>query len=167
MKKILFILTLLFIPFGVLAATGPTVLTLTAESDGSTVNYEGTISGNSTAVMCKLLDANDGQADMLSTDVDNGAFSGNFTGVANGTYTVACADYDGGEVKTADVVVGDGTTATDETSTTSSSSAKTTTSNPKTYDEGIRNSIILFVICVAGVIGSSIYLKRRKSLKNN
>ncbi len=167
-KNYLIIFTLLlFIPFSVLAAT-PKVLTVTAENSGSDINYSGTTEDGISAVMCKLYDANDVDLDSLSSSVSDNAFSGSFTDLEDGTYSVGCARYEGGEITKATVVVGDGSsTVSDDTNVASDNSKKTTANNPKTYDEGIRNSLILFVICAAGVIGSIIYLKRRKTLKSN
>ena len=160
-KASLFIVSiLLIIPFSVLAAD-PKVLTVTAENSGSSISYTGTTEDGVDAVMCKLYSSNDEEADKLSSSVVNNSFEGGFSDVANGTYTVACAKYEGGEVVSAEVTVENSTTSNDE-STTTGSDSKTTTSNPKTYDAGITNSIILFAICLAGAIGSAIYLKKKK-----
>ena len=101
MKKLyLFLISLLLIiPFSVYAATTPRVLTLTAKSSGTTINYEGTIEEGSHAVMCKLYNSDNQEIDLLSSAVDNKAFEGSFENVEKGKYTVACANYEGGEIK--------------------------------------------------------------------
>lgn len=106
MKKIMVILIILLVmPVCVLAATTPQVLTLTADSSKKDINYKGTIEENSYAVMCKLYNDKDEEIDMLSSAVDEGKFEGNFTVEENGNYKVACANYEGGEIKTVDVKV--------------------------------------------------------------
>ena len=106
MKKIMVILIILLVmPVCVLAATTPQVLTLTADSSKKDIYYKGTIEENSYAVMCKLYNDKDEEIDMLSSAVDEGKFEGNFTVEENGNYKVACANYEGGEIKTVDVKV--------------------------------------------------------------
>lgn len=163
-KNYLIIFTLLLlIPFSVFAAT-PKVLTVTAENSGSDINYSGTTEDGVSAVMCKLYDSNDEELDSLSSSVDNNSFSGSFTDLEDGTYSVGCARYEGGEIIKSRVVVGDNSdSSSDDTSVDLDNNKKNNTNNPKTYDEGIRNSLIIFVICAAGVLGSIIYLKRQKN----
>jgi len=107
MKKLkLFILTLLLIlPFSVLAISYPKVLTLTAEVDGNKINYSGTIENGSHAVMCKLYNSQDEEIDKLSVAVNNFEFEGMFTTTTTGNYKVACANYEGGEIKTTTVSI--------------------------------------------------------------
>lgn len=107
MKKLkLFILTLLLIlPFSVLAISYPKVLTLTAEVDGNKINYSGTIENGSHAVMCKLYNSQDEEIDKLSVAVNNFEFEGMFTTTTTGNYKVACANYEGGEIKTTNVSI--------------------------------------------------------------
>ena len=107
MKKLkLFILTLLLIlPFSVLAISYPKVLTLTAEVDGNKINYSGTIETGSHAVMCKLYNSQDEEIDKLSVAVNNFEFEGMFTTTTTGNYKVACANYEGGEIKTTNVSI--------------------------------------------------------------
>lgn len=105
-KRYLFVLTLLFmIPFMVKADEKPKVLTLETETDGSIITYSGTMESGSHAVMCKLYDNEDKEVAMLSSDVDGGAFEGEFVAPKTGDYYVACANYEGGLIETADVSV--------------------------------------------------------------
>lgn len=107
MKKLsLCVLTLLFIiPFSVFALSYPKVLTLTAEAEGNTINYSGTTEDDSHAVMCKLYNSQDEEIDKLSVAVNNSEFEGSFTTTNTGDYKVACANYEGGEIKTTSVSV--------------------------------------------------------------
>ena len=152
MKKIrLLILTVLFaIPFTVQAATSPSVKTLEATTSGSTINYNGTMEDGSTAVMCKLYNSDNEEIDLLSSAVDDHAFSGNFANIASGTYNVACANYEGGEVKKVEVVITDSVTT------------ETTSNNPKTYDAGLTKPIAILTISAIGIVGSIVYLKKKQ-----
>ncbi len=105
-KSILFILTILLtLPFSVLAISYPKVLTLTADTDGNKINYSGTIEDGSHAVMCKLYNSQDEEIDKLSAAVNNSKFEGMFTTTTTGNYKVACANYEGGEIKRASVSI--------------------------------------------------------------
>lgn len=156
MKKIYitFLTLLLIIPFSVFASTTPKVLTITAKNIDSEINYTGTTEDGVHAVMCKLFNSDEEEIDMLSSSVDDNSFSGKFTNVSEGKYIVACARYEGGEVKKVDVVV-------KEVSSTNDNSK-----NPKTYDAGIAGSIAILVISLTGIVGSTIYLKKKK-VKDN
>ena len=172
MKKILvFIFTLLlFIPITVKAATDPVVLTVVTSSSGSTVNYSGTTENGITAVKCKLFTLSGDEVKDLSLPVDNNEFSGVFTNVADGTYNVMCARYEGGTIKSAEVVVdstsiNNQTVAPTDTNTSNATSVDNTKTNPQTYDAGINDSIILLIISTIGIIGSIIYLKSKKTSK--
>ena len=104
MKKILSILAvLLILPITVFAATSPVVLTLEATPDNLIVNYKGTISAGSTAVICELYDSNDEKVDYYSSAVENGAFEGSVTSPKAATYKLRCANFEGGEVKEVEV----------------------------------------------------------------
>lgn len=148
MKKInLLILTILFaLPFAVKAATTPKVLTVKATIDGITIEYEGTTEEGVYAVMCKLYD-DEGEVDLLSTSVDSQKFSGKFTAPKKGEYKVYCANYDGGEIKSADVAV------------------EENKNNPDTYDSGITTYIILIVVAITGIAGVLIYKNKKNKNK--
>ena len=229
MKKIgLLIISIFCIPMIVNAATEPRVATLEAEADGNTVIYNGTTEGDISAVMCKLFDSNNKEVYKLSSAVENAAFSGEFNNVNNaGDYTVACAKYEGGEIKTADVTIeadavmysftidpNGGTILETDIPTSIPAGTEITlekltaeevkapdgkeldayevngkryefnskyvvnsdtvvkllwkdikgsenSSNPKTFDAGIRNSLILLAIGVAGASTATVYLKKK------
>lgn len=110
MKKYLFALLTLFVilPITVFALPEyPKVLTLEADSNDKFVNYSGTTEDGSLAVMCKLYDSEDNELDMLSSAVEDNSFEGTFVVSASGNYEVACANYEGGEIKRASTEVDD------------------------------------------------------------
>ena len=99
MKKIkLLIISVLFlVPFSVFAK--PKVLTLTANTKDNIISYSGTTENDAHAVMCKLYNSKNVEQDLLSSEVNNNEFSGSFKVKAAGDYSVACANYEGGEIK--------------------------------------------------------------------
>ena len=152
MKKInLLILTVLFmLPFAVKAAEEPKVLTVKTEVDKTTIKYEGTTEDGVYAVMCKLFNSNKEEIDMLSSAVDNKKFNGTFTVPKKGEYKVVCANYDGGKIKETTIKV------TEEVKEKI---------NPKTYDSGIIEYVILISVAVVGIAGTLIYKKMKKQIK--
>lgn len=164
-KKYLVIIALLLIlPFGVYASDDPAVLEVNAERDGSTINFNGTTEDDVHAVMCKLFNSSNEEVDMFSTSVEENTFSGSFTNVEDGDYNVLCARYEGGVVRSAQVV--DGATngnGTDDNSTGTGTTNNTNNQvNPKTYDAGITGSIIMLIVCIVGMVGSIIFIKKIK-----
>lgn len=107
MKKIslLVLPLLLLIPLKVLGIENPKVLTLSANNESLEITYNGTVEAESHAVMCKLYNSSDEEIDLLSLSVDNNSFSGSFTVPDYGSYTVACANYEGGEIKKTEISV--------------------------------------------------------------
>ena len=104
-KKLILVFSLLLIlPLMVKAEAGTDVKTLEATLQKNTINFSGTTQDDSVAVMCKLLN-NQEEIDMLSVEVDSASFSGSFVAPSTGSYTVSCANYEGGVIKTADVTV--------------------------------------------------------------
>lgn len=109
MKKILtsILLIMLLIPLGVKAEAGVDVKTVTATINDNTISFEGTTQDDSVAVMCKLYGESSSTEDIgkLSVEVDNATFSGSFVAEETGTYTVSCANYDGGTIVSDEAVV--------------------------------------------------------------
>ena len=106
MKRLLLVISLLLLfPLTVLADAKPKVLTLETTVEGSTINYSGTTEANSHAVMCKLYNSSGKEVNMLSVNVNNNSFTGTFTATSLGEYKVACANYEGGEIKEANANV--------------------------------------------------------------
>ena len=157
-KKILFIFALIvIIPFSVFADDAK-VVNVVSNSSGSTIEYNGTTEDGVYAVMCKLYDSENNEIDQLSSAVDNKTFEGSFTNLSDGIYNLSCARYEGGEVKRVEVIVG---SVSGENSTVSDGT-NVTSKNPKTYDSGIKSSIILFISSFLGIICSTLYLKNKK-----
>ena len=145
MKKInLLILTILFaLPFTVKAASNPKVLTIET-------NDKGTTEDNAHAVMCKLYNSKDEEIDLLSSAVDSKKFNGKFEVKEKGNYKVACANYEGGEIKEAKVTV------------TESVKDKY---NPNTYDSGIVLYIVLIAAAIIGIVWLIIYKNKKNKNK--
>lgn len=104
MKRLrLLIIGLLLLPVVAFAAEAPNVDTVTATISGSTITYSGTTVNESVAVMCKLYNSNGEELKKYSSAVDEDKFTGEFTVTENGEYEVRCANYEGGDIKTAKV----------------------------------------------------------------
>lgn len=165
MKRIsLFIIGLLFLfPIAVFAVGDPNVDTVTANVDGSNINYSGTTINGSTAVVCKLYDSNNTELDTFSTAVEDDKFSGTFESLPNGDYTVTCANYEGREKKSATAKVTDSTVTNNNTtnSNTSNSNATNNTKadNPKTLDN-IKLFVVIFAVSIVLIAGLIIVKKK-------
>ena len=106
MKKLGLLLCGLFIlPLGVFAASNPKVTEINTKVDENVISYTGKTEKGSHAVMCKLYNSKGEEVALLSTAVDNTNFKGEFNAPNPDTYTVACANYEGGELKTVEVTV--------------------------------------------------------------
>lgn len=151
MKKICLsmIIVLLLIPISVNAATTPRIITLDANTTGMTISYNGTIEDGSHAVMCKLLNNNSEELDLLSSPVEDNKFEGTFTVNDKGNYKVACANYEGGDIKEVDATI---TTVNTKTAT-----------NTKTGDN-IIPFILIALISIIGII-TTIVINKKKILK--
>ena len=152
MKKLsLFLVSiLLIIPFAVKAAS-PSVKTLDATVDSSTIKYSGTMEDGSYAVMCKLYKGDD-EIDLLSSAVDNNKFEGEFTVSSKGEYKIHCANYEGGEIKNITVSV--------DVESDKASSKEDNKSNPKTGDK-VMIFVSMLVVSIIG-FGITVVLKKRK-----
>ncbi|MEE3342925.1 MAG: InlB B-repeat-containing protein [Bacilli bacterium] len=111
-NKLLLIFSLLLVlPLTVMAAGEANVTSLDthAEDGGNIILFGGTTENSSHAVMCKLYDNQDEEIDKLSVEVTNegtnGTFGGSFLAPSVGTYTVSCANYEGGNIVSDDVSV--------------------------------------------------------------
>lgn len=156
-KGHLLILSLLVIPFGVLAAN-PKVLTLTGEDKAGTIEYSGTTEEGSHAVMCKLFNEESEQVDLLSTAVDNKSFTGSFKDVKEGKYTLYCANYEGGEITKTEITVSSKTEEVKE-ETKEETVEKKEEKNPKTNDN-IKTYIITLGLSMITLTGTTIYQKK-------
>ena len=146
MKKLGLLLMLFILPLSVSAAS-VNVKSLNVTSEGKTIKYSGEMESGSVAVMCKLY-SGDEEVDYLSSAVASNKFEGSFTVSSDGTYKVACANYEGGEFKTSEVEVKEETTAEEKKEST-----------PNTYDN------ILSIVAIAGIslavlVGIALYIKK-------
>ena len=146
MKKYLLSLIVLLI-FPVVAFAAPKVLTVDSKADGYKISYTGTAEDGVTAVMCKVLDEEDNEVDMLSSAVDKNKFEGEFEVTVSGDYKVACAKYEGGAIVTSKVTVDVNTDDID---------------NAKTFDAGITTSLILLAVSSIGIAAVLVVKKKSK-----
>ena len=139
MKKLrlLIIGLLLLLPTVAFAEDEPNVDTVTATISGSTITYSGTTVNDSVAVMCKLYNSNGEELKKFSSAVSDDKFEGEFAVTENGEYEVRCANYEGGEIKSAKV------TATE---------AKNPETGDKIYTYGIIAGIAIIGIGIVVVI---------------
>ena len=105
MKKYVLLLLLLILPVTVFAKEAPKVTSLTLKNTKQIISYSGEIEEGSVAVMCKLYNSKDEELDLLSSAVEDKKFEGSFTVDKNDTYTVYCANYEGGEIKSESIKV--------------------------------------------------------------
>ena len=146
MKKIIVLLLLLVLTITVFAAETPVISKLELSNDKGTIKYNGEItipesSVPAYAVMCKL-NSGDDELDLFSSEVVDNKFEGSFTVTKNGTYTVYCANYDSGSIKSETIKIEDIT-------------------NPKTGDE-VEIYCIVFAVSVAAVVIALMYPKYLK-----
>lgn len=158
MKKLFLIIIaiLITVPFGVNAAK-LNVKTLEVKVNGSTINYSGTMDEGSIAVICKLYDSSNATVDLLSTAVNNNSFNGSFTNVSDGSYYVSCANYEGGKIKKANIVVGTtsvNATSVDNIAKQSSSKKNTKITNPDTGD-----SLLIYLVILGISSGGLVFVK--------
>ena len=151
MKKIIIALLAIILPITVNAAEVASVDELTLTNEKGTIKYNGKVNEPTTpgahpsyAVMCKLYNSKDEEVDLYSSEVNDLKFEGSFTVTANDTYTVSCANYDSGTIKSETIKVEDIT-------------------NPKTGDE-VYIYCIVFAVCI-GALGIACmyprFLKRK------
>ena len=104
-KRLLLVLSfLLILPLSVRAEEGVNVKTVEATVNNNTITFNGTTQDDSVAVMCKLFSGAT-EVYKLSVEVNNKTFTGSFVAEETGTYTVSCANYDGGTIVSDEAVV--------------------------------------------------------------
>ena len=161
MKKfsVLLIILLLFPFIYVEAASTPRVLTLDATTSDTTITYNGTIEDGSYAVMCKLLNNNNEEIDLLSSSVTNNSFEGSFVVSEKANYKVACANYEGGDIKEVEVSFDDDTVIDTNKNNTNAKKVNNA-SNVKTSDN-IIIFIMIGIISMCAIISLIIIKKKR------
>ena len=143
MKKIILALVLILLPITVLAAN-PKVESLSLTNSKGVITFKGEMEEGSLAVMCKLYSGDD-ELDLFSTEVNENKFEGSFTVVKNDTYTVYCANYEGGDIKSETIKVDD-------------------VVNPKTGDNVYIYCVVL-AVCIAAAVIACMYPRFLKKVK--
>ena len=142
MKKLVVLLLLIIFPMTVNAALADLdVKELNASVESKTIKYSGKTGADSLAVMCKLYLGED-IVDYLSSEVNESKFEGTFTVNKAGKYTVYCANYSGGDIKSTEVEV-----------------VEETSSNPATSDK-ILGYVAVLLLCAIVVTGVILYFKK-------
>jgi len=142
MKKIVVFLLLLILP--VTAFALPAVTELELSNEKNVITFKGETEDGSVAVMCKLYNSKDEEIDLLSTEVNENKFEGTFTVTKNDTYTVYCANYEGGDIVKKSVTVKD-------------------IANPKTGD----NIVIYISLAVVSLMAIILIALKFKNSKKN
>ena len=140
MKKIITLLLAVILLTPVVKAAELNVKTLEIKNNNGTLKYSGTTDEGVLAVSCSLLNSKEEEIDISSNQVESNKFEGTFTVTKGDTYTVKCANYEGGKIVTATEKV----------------------ENPKTGDNIILYGAIL-AIGVMGLAGIKIYNKKKTS----
>ena len=143
MKKLVTLLLAVVLLTPVVKAAELNVKELTTKTDNGTIKYSGTTDEGVLAVSCSLFNSKNEEVDISSNQVNNNKFEGTFTVTKGDTYTVKCANYEGGKI----------VSATEEIK------------NPATGDNIIKYGIILGV-CVLGLAGLTICTKKKKNKKD-
>lgn len=139
MKNKIILLISLFLIVPTVKAAELNVKTVTTEALEGKIKYTGTTDEGVLAVSCSLF-KDDQEMDIASNSVNNNTFEGSFD-VQGGTYTVKCANYDGGTIV---------------------SSEKAEVKNPKTGDSIIK-SVAILGISITGLVGATILLKKNEN----
>lgn len=116
--------------------------TLETKNDNGILKYSGTTEDGVLAVSCSLFNSKNEEIDISSNQVDNNKFEGSFTVTKGDTYTIKCADYEGGKIV----------------------SAQEEVKNPSTGDK-IMKSVLILGVCALGIAGVAVYSKKTKKSK--
>ena len=140
MKKIITLLLAVILLTPAVKAAELNIKELTTKTENNTIKYVGTTDEGVLAVSCSLFNSKNEEIDISSNAVDNNKFEGTFTVTKGDTYTVKCANYEGGKIITATEKV----------------------ENPATGDKVLKYGIILG-ICVLGLAGLTINKKTKEN----
>ena len=140
MKKLITLLLAVVLITPTIKAAELNIKELTTKTENNSIKYSGTTEEGVLAVSCSLFNSKNEEIDISSNAVNSNKFEGTFTVTKGDTYTVKCANYEGGKIITATEKV----------------------ENPATGDKVLKYGIILG-ICVLGIAG----LKINKKLKEN
>jgi len=165
MKKtmVLIFVLLLIIP---LTVNAEKVTSLETTVEGQTIKFTGTTEDGITAVACHLFNSDDEDLNQYSYPVDQNSFNGEFDVTEDGVYKVLCAKYEGGEITSEEVTVGDvEEEVTEDEETTEEVSKDTSKGNPvKTYDN-IKTYVKIAAGALVLIAGALIFIKK-KEIKN-
>lgn len=103
--------------------------TLEIKNDNGTLKYSGTTEDGVLAVSCSLFNSKNDEIDISSNQVNDNKFEGSFVVKEKDTYTIKCADYEGGKII----------------------SAQEEVKNPSTGDS-LTKSLLLLTISAAGIV---------------
>ena len=103
--------------------------TLDIKNDNGTLKYSGTTEDGVLAVSCSLFNSKNDEIDISSNQVNDNKFEGSFVVKEKDTYTIKCADYEGGKII----------------------SAQEEVKNPSTGDS-LTKSLLLLTISAAGIV---------------
>ena len=101
-RKILVACLLVVASLTSVSAISKDIKTLNASYSNNKISYSGTTDSGVLAVTCELYNSNNQKVDIKSSEVDNNKFNDSFDAEA-GTYTIKCANYDGGNVVSKEV----------------------------------------------------------------
>ena len=142
-KKISIVLLAVMLLTPVIKASELNIKTLEAKNNNGILKYSGTTDEGVLAVSCSLFNSKKEEIDINSNQVNNNKFEGTFTITKSDTYTVKCANYEGGKII----------------------SAQEKINNPATGDNIIIYSTLLIVSTI-GLISIKIYNKKKTSKKS-
>jgi len=148
MKKLVTLLLAVVLLTPVVKAAELNVKELTTKTENNSIKYSGTTDEGVLAVSCSLYNSENEEIDISSNAVNNNTFEGIFTVTKEDTYTVKCANYEGGKIVEA--------TITEAT--------KQQTTNPATGDHIMKYAALLG-ISVIGIAGLTIYTRKTKKNK--
>lgn len=141
-KKFIIVLIALMFLTPVIKAQELNVKTLESTITDSEVKYSGTTDDGVLAVSCSLFNSNNEEIDINSNQVENDEFEGSFSIKESDTYIVKCANYDGGQIISSEIVLN--------------------LTNPSTGDSIIKY-VLIGSISIIGIIAISICTKKNQS----
>ena len=101
MKKLVTLVLAVVLLTPIVKAVELNVKELTTKTDNGTIKYSGTTDEGVLAVSCSLFNSKEEEIDISSNQVNDNKFEGTFTVTKGDTYTVKCANYEGGKIVTA------------------------------------------------------------------
>ena len=152
------------------------ILTLEAEQDSTSgqITYTGTTADGITAVSCALTASDGEEIDFRSvgvtTEENTKTFSGDFGVREIDSYTISCADYNGGTIKTVEIT-SNTEVVTPDTATTEEDKKDAPETGSFTGGKGLSEANMVLVITLSSIIVLSsiislvIRQKKRKDIK--